>query len=161
MRTYDISLTINESLPIWPGDDPIQIETTHKLEDGAIANMTHISMGVHTGTHVDAPYHFLGGETPTVESLDLQVLNGRAYVLHVPDEVNIITADVLSNSNIPPRTRRLLFRTKNSELWENPNHTFQEDFVALDASAAQYLVEKNIKLVVIDYLSIASFHEPY
>jgi arylformamidase len=160
MRTYDISLTINESLPIWPGDDPIQIETTHKLEDGAIANMTHISMGVHTGTHVDAPYHFLGGETPTVESLDLQVLNGRAYVLHVPDEVNIITADVLSNSNIPPRTRRLLFRTKNSELWENPNHTFQEDFVALDASAAQYLVEKNIKLVVIDYLSIASFHEP-
>lgn len=160
MRTYDISLTINKSLPIWPGDDPIQIERTQKIEDGAIANLTRIAMGVHTGTHVDAPYHFLGGETPTVESLDLQVLNGRAYVLHIPDEVNMITADVLSNSKIPPRTRRLLFHTKNSRLWENPGQPFQEDFVALDASAAQYLVEKNIRLVGIDYLSIAPFHEP-
>ena len=160
MHIYDISLTINSTLPVWPGDAPILIERTQKMEEGAIANLSRMSMGVHTGTHVDAPYHFLGGDAPTVEKLNLQTLNGRAYVLHIPDEIDMITDKILEEANIPPRTRRLLIRTKNSKLWETPNQAFQEDFVALDKSAAQYLVEKNIRLIGVDYLSVAPFNEP-
>jgi arylformamidase len=116
-------------------------------------------MSVHVGTHVDAPFHFLGGDTPTVESLPLNILTGRVYVLHLPDSVSLITAKVLEAMAIPPRTRRLLFKTRNSALWGRGETAFQTDFVALSPDGAEYLVEHNVKLVGVDYLSVAPFHE--
>ncbi len=157
MRTYDITLTIHSGLPVWPGDPAIEIERVSKIEDGETANVTRLAMTVHAGTHVDAPYHFLGGDTVTVDRLPLNVLTGRAYVLQIPDEVDLITAEVLQKTKIPPRTRRILFKTRNSRLWEKPDHAFQEDFVALSADAAQYLIRKGIKLVGVDYLSVAPY----
>jgi len=115
-------------------------------------------MGAHTGTHVDAPYHFLGGEAPTVEKLPLKILSGRAYVLHLP-EVDQITAAVLQTAEIPPRTRRLLFKTRNSQYWVNRTPGFQRDFVAISADGAQYLVDRGVKLVGVDYLSVAPFQD--
>lgn len=158
MQIYDISLNISPSLPIWPGDPAIQLDRISKMEEGASANVTRMNMGVHVGTHVDAPFHFLGGNTPTVEQMPLNLLIGRVYVLHVPDEVDMITASLLQQAVIPPRTRRLIFKTRNSAYWARGETAFQIDFVALDASGAQYLVHKGIKLVGIDYLSIAPFH---
>ncbi len=111
------------------------------------------------GTHVDAPYHFLGGHTPTVEKLPLNLLIGRAYVLKLPDDVSLITVAELQKADIPPRTRRLLLKTRNSKLWSRKEKDFQTDFVALNRDAAQYLVERGIKLVGIDYLSIGPFHQ--
>ncbi len=159
MQIYDISLTISPDLPVWPGDSPIHLERTAKMEDGDAANVTHLSMGAHVGTHVDAPYHFLGGEAPTVETLPLNLLIGRAYVLHLPDEVDLISADTLAQANVPPRTRRLLFKTRNSALWANQTAQFQTDFVAISPDGAEYLLERGVKLVGIDYLSVAPYHQ--
>jgi arylformamidase len=102
-------------------------------------------MSCHTGTHVDAPDHFLNNGK-TVESLSLDLLVGRAYVLHLP-HVNMITASILMDADIPPRTRRLLFKTRNSDLWSNGTAEFQKDFVGLSVDAAELLVDRNVRLV--------------
>ncbi|RMF40137.1 MAG: cyclase family protein [Anaerolineae bacterium] len=158
MRTYDISLTISPDLPVWPGDPRVNLQRVSTIASGADANVTHIAMSAHTGTHVDAPYHFLDDGSP-VHELDLRMLMGRVFVLHLPD-VDVITADILRNAEIPPRTRRLLFRTRNSELWGTPHSAeFQENYVALSADAAEYLVARGVKVVGVDYLSVAPFHD--
>ena len=159
MRIYDISLTISPNLPVWPGDTPIWIERVEKIEEGAPSNITRIEMSVHCGTHVDAPYHFLGDHGNTVEHLPIEVLNGRAYVIQISDDVDLITKDVLIKASCPPRVRRLLIKTRNSDFWRREDAVFQENFVGLSADGAQYLVDRGITLVGIDYLSIAPFEE--
>jgi len=156
MRTYDISLTIRSELPVWPGDAPVSLERISKIEQGEAFNVTHINMGAHVGTHVDAPFHVLGDQA-TIDQLPLNLLTGRAYVLHLTDDVDLITAELLINAEIPPRTRRLLFRTRNSGLWTQGLKEFQTDYVGLAPDAAEYLVNRSVKLVGIDYLSIAPF----
>lgn len=157
MKIYDVSLTISPNLPVWPGDPAISLERIQKMEAGATANVTQMNMSVHVGTHVDAPYHFLGGETMTVEMLPLQMLTGRAHVLRIPNEVDLITAEVLEKAEIPSRTRRLIFKTRNSEYWASGAPEFQKDFVSLSPDGAQFVVDRGIRLVGIDYLSIAPF----
>ena len=155
MRTYDISLPISPDLVVWPDDPPIELERISKIEDGADANVSRLAMSVHAGTHIDAPYHFLknGGG---VEKIPIKLLVGRAYVLHLPDSVDLITVDLLKNSTIPPRTRRVLFRTRNSKIWkEKKKKPFQEDYVGLNADGAEYLVKRGVKLIGVDYLSVA------
>jgi arylformamidase len=160
MRIYDVSLPVSSGLPVWPGDPPIQIERITRIEDGAPANVTAMNAGVHIGTHVDAPYHFLGGSAPTVEQLSLKMLTGRAYVLHLPDEVDLITAAVLKQIEFPPRLRRVLFRTRNSKEWARLPAPFNPEFVALSADGAQYLIERGVRLVGVDYLSVAPYSDP-
>lgn len=157
MRTYDITLTISPGLPTWPGDPIVVLERVGKMENGSNANVSRIDMGVHTGTHVDAPYHFLA-EGKTVDQLNLNLLAGRAYVLHLP-EAKMITAAVLDEAQIPPRTRRLLFKTRNSSYWSQPEAGFQTDFVGITADGAEFLVKRGVKLVGVDYLSVAPYHE--
>ena len=157
MRTYDITLTISSELPTWPGDPRVELARGRKLEEGANANVARVDMGVHTGTHVDAPYHFLQ-DGITVDKLDLSLLAGRAYVLHLP-EVDLITAAVLEEAQIPPRTRRVLFKTRNSDYWASGDSEFQTEFVGLSEYGADYLVRRGVKLVGIDYLSIAPYKQ--
>lgn len=160
MHTYDISLTLSPECPVWPGDPRIELDRVERMEDGSLYNLTHLRLSAHVGTHVDAPFHFVGVDATTVEKLPLNVLTGRAYVLHLPDEVELITAAVLEKANIPPRTRRLLFRTRNSNLWgDSRSGAFFEDFVAVSEDGAKYLVDHGVRLVGIDYLSIAPFNE--
>lgn len=158
MRTYDISLTISPEMIVWPGDPAVNLERVSKIEDGGEANISRLAMGVHTGTHVDAPYHFLA-DGETVENVPLKLLTGRAYVVHVPDEVDLITAEVLENSGIPPRTRRILFRTRNSQIWKRNTKRFQKNYVAISADGAEYLAERKVKVVGVDYLSVAPFDD--
>jgi arylformamidase len=146
-------------MAVWSGDSPIEIERVSKIKDGANANVSKLTMSLHAGTHIDAPYHFLDGGL-TVEKIPLKMLFGRAYVLHVPDDVNLITADLIKNSSIPPRTRRVLFKTRNSKIWDSKNkNSFQEDFVAISPDAAEYLVKRGVKLIGVDYLSVAPFND--
>ena len=157
MKTYDITIPITSQMPVWPGDPGVQIERVSKIEAGDSANVSHLSFGAHTGTHVDAPYHFIA-EGVTLEKIPLEIFIGRAYVVHLPD-IDLITVDVLESAGIPPRTSRVLFKTRNSNLWASGETEFQTDFVALSADAAEYLVERGIELVGVDYLSVAPFHD--
>lgn len=158
MRIYDITLTISDRLPVWPGDPPVRVSRVLDLARGDAVTLTHLDMGAHTGTHVDAPAHFIPGGA-TVETLPLEVLTGPARVVHLPD-VDIITAEVLAAANIPPGATRVLFRTRNSDLWARGEREFRPDFVALSEDAARWLVARGVRLVGVDYLSVAGFDDP-
>lgn len=157
MHTYDISLPLSSGLPIWPGDPPFRRRYISEIAEGGNTNTSYLEMCAHMGTHVDAPDHFLGNGR-TIETLPLSILCGRAYVLYLPD-VDLITAEVLENAEIPPRTRRILFKTRNSSYWAAGEQAFQTNFVALSMDAAEYLVNRSVKLVGIDYLSIAPYQQ--
>jgi arylformamidase len=157
MQIYDISLTISPDLPTWPGDPPIEIKRVEKIEEGADANVTKLNMSVHVGTHVDAPYHFLSEGAETVDQLPLDILHGRAYVLNLDNDIDFITSSVLENSGLPTRIKRLLIKTRNSNSWARNEKQFNRNFVAVSEDGARFLIERGIKLVGVDYLSVAPF----
>jgi len=158
MTLYDISLTYTEDLPTWPGDPTIQLKQISSIEDGEMANVTHLSMCAHSGTHVDAPDHFLGNGK-TVESIPLELMVGPAAVVEIRVEGTITAADLIS-AQIPAGTKRILLKTANSEVWAAGNMVFQEDFIAPDGEAAKYLVKLGVKVIGVDYLSVAPFTDP-
>ena len=159
MKIYDISLTVSPSMAVWPGDPKVKLERVSKMEQGSEANVTRLEMSAHTGTHIDAPFHFLGGDAQTVDELPLKQLIGRVHVMHLPDEVDSVTAQVLKNAAIHPLTRRLLIKTRNSKIWEGEQNQFQEDFVAISPDGAEYLVAHGINVVGVDYLSVAPYRD--
>jgi arylformamidase len=156
MTIYDISLTISPSLPTWPGDPGLNLEQFESMDKGAHANVTSISTSLHLGTHVDAPHHFLNNGQ-TVESLPLDILTGQCYVVQLPDGVDEISAEVLARTEINSDMKRVLFGTSNSHYWVQAEAKFQEDFVAITEDGAEWLVEHGVKLVGVDYLSVAPF----
>ena len=157
MKILDISVPVTTALPVWPGDPQVVLERFRKISNGYDSNDSRIACSVHCGTHVDAPAHFIENGS-TVEGLSLNILIGPAMVAEFP-EIDRITPELLDNKNLPRRTKRLLLKTKNSDLWENPEHSFNQDFVALSAEAAAWMVERGIQLVGIDYLSIQLFSD--
>ena len=157
MKIFDITIPISPQMPVWPGDPAVRIELVSKIEGGDNANISHISMSAHTGTHVDAPFHFLQ-EGVSLDQVPLDLFVGPAYVVEIPG-VDLITAKDLENSDISVDVKRLLIKTRNSELWAHGETQFQTDFVALSPDAAQFLVDRRFKLVGIDYLSIAPFKQ--
>ena len=158
MHIYDISLPISESLVTWPGDPPIHITQPHHLDKGDEATVSHLDMGAHTGTHVDAPAHYIPGGSG-VDELDLHALVGPALVVHAI-EADALSADVLAGLPIPPGTERVLFRTRNSaaarELIRQGGE-FSEEFVAITEDGARWLVERGVRLVGVDYLSVGPY----
>ncbi len=154
---YDISVGVSPEIPVWPGDPPVVLERVKSMENGDEANISRIQSGVHVGTHIDAPIHFVEGGA-TVDAIPLKSLLGRAYVVDLR-KADVLDAAALESARIPPRTRRLLFKTRNSELWTSGETSFQRDFVAVDASGAEWLVKKGVKLVGVDYLSVAPFND--
>ncbi|MCB1106589.1 MAG: cyclase family protein [Chlamydiia bacterium] len=157
MKIYDISLTLSESIPTWRADPKPQFRKTLSLEKGEVANVSHMSLCVHAGTHVDAPCHFLKGGS-TVETLPLEILVGKAVVIEAM-EADRLTQEVFEKASIPPDTERLLVKTGNSKEWEKGATEFIEDYVGVSADGAKYLVEKGIKLIGVDYLSVAPLDE--
>jgi arylformamidase len=143
-------------MPVWPGEAAFVLRRDKKIEEGANANVSRLEMSVHTGTHVDAPFHFLsGGET--VENLLLDVLIGGVQVVELPESVDEITREVLKTVHLTKGVERVLFKTRNSYYWKMGTQEFQEGFVGIDEGAARLLVEKGVRLVGIDYLSVAPF----
>jgi arylformamidase len=157
MAIYDISLPISESLVVWPSDPPVCITHRSHLDKGDHATVSRLDMGVHTGTHVDAPAHFLQGGAG-VDTLDLGALVGLALVAEAKVS-DALTADVLAEMAIPLGTERVLFRTRNSNLWAQGAREFNEDFVAITQDGARWLVERGIRLVGVDYLSVSPYGE--
>ena len=126
----------------------------NKLEEGASSNVSRLSLGVHTGTHVDAPIHFLQGGTG-VDQLPLDLLTGKATVHALDLPQGNITAAALeaASPKINGGAERVLLKTRNSELLRIP-HPFRSDFAGITADGAQWIVDHKIKLIGVDYLSV-------
>ncbi len=152
MQIYDVTRPVSPTMPVWPGDPPVSLNRVKRIEDGAKDNLSHLACSVHIGTHVDAPLHFIAGGGDIL-SLSLDVLTGPATVVALP-EADAITASDLERLNLPLRVKRLLFKTRNGAL---PTTEFSKDFTALTLDAAQWVVERGVALVGVDYLSVEHY----
>lgn len=153
MKVYDVSVPLRPDIPTYEGEPGPKLDFRKLLSKGDSATVSVLSLGSHTGTHVDAPSHFLDG-APGVDRLPLDVLVGPAYVAEFGGDTHITAAD-LDSMAIPADCQRLLFKTQNGRLWNDPD--FHSDFIALAPDAATKLVERGMRLVGIDYLSIERF----
>ncbi|MCI4349406.1 MAG: cyclase family protein [Thermoplasmata archaeon] len=149
-RLIDISMPIRPDMAVFRGDPEVRVRAVHSLERGDPYNLSLLTMGSHTGTHLDPPAHFVAGGR-TVDQLDLELLNGPCQVVRVPDSAPVVgVSDV---ARIPPGTERVLFRTSNSARWASDDRFFSH-YVALAPDAVPALVDSGIRLVGIDALSI-------
>ncbi len=155
MKIYDVSVLISEDMPIWPNDPGISMDLTHSIARGDDANVTRLNMGVHTGTHIDAPFHFESNET-TIDQLSLDVLMGPCRVFELPENIQAIGLGDLEKLEFDDQIR-VLFKTRNSKLWKSGKNKFKKNFVHLDHEGAKFLIDQSIKLVGIDYLSIEGY----
>jgi arylformamidase len=153
MKIYDVTFPISEQTPVYEGDPKVKIQIAHWIEKGDAANVSYISCGVHTATHVDAPNHFIEGGK-RVDELSFDKLLGRCRVVELDESVIAIQEKHVSNLQ---NVERVLFRTRNSKFWNEPEKGFRKDFTYIEPEAARALVEKKIKLVGIDYLSVEKF----
>jgi len=148
----DISVPLKDGMVHWPGDSQVHVKRVKDMEQGDSANLSMISMGAHSGTHVDAPIHFISGGRSIDEILP-ETLVGRARVIAIGDTESV-TIDELKKHHIRPG-ERILFKTFNSShVWQSDR--FVEDFVFISDTAARFLVERKVKAVGIDYLSVGS-----
>ena len=150
----DVTVFMQPGMPQWAGEDVLATRALAALpEDGA--NVTLLTMTTHTGTHVDAPRHFIS-DGKTLDQIPLDRWVGPCVVVDFSELTKNITADDLERAILPPNVTRLVLKTRNSDLWRTDPETFVEDFIALAPSGARWLVERQIRLVAIDYLSIGS-----
>ncbi|MGD8791022.1 MAG: cyclase family protein [Anaerolineae bacterium] len=150
-------MTISEVMPVWPGDPRVEIEPVARMDKGAGFNTSRLHLSSHTGTHVDAPFHF-EQQGVTVDKLPLELLMGPAFVAEVDRlESKAIGVYDLASVPVPKGTARLLIKTENSYYWEDREPEFQRNFIHLNHRAARWLVGGGIKLVGVDYLSVDAF----
>ncbi len=156
MDWIDATLPLNAALAAWPGDDPFAYRETLTLRAGDDSNCASIALGVHCGTHLDAPYHYIDGGT-TVDRIDPELLIGPCLVIDLRDAgPRIARADLAGK--VPPGTRRLLVKTRNGAFLRD--RAFHEDYTAFSQEAAEWLAARGVRLLGIDYFSIAPFDDP-
>ncbi len=161
MKIHDISIPIKTEMPFWPGDPIVELTSYSAISLGNSTNMTQIQMSVHTGTHIDAPKHFIDNGK-TIDQIPLEQLCGKTLVIHMGDDVDVIREKELKIyhwASIIEKTRKVIFRTRNSSLWASYPVDFQRDYVGIDASGSEFLRGLGVQLVGIDYLSVAPFKE--
>lgn len=149
-RIYDVTVTISSDVPIYKGDPGVEISGFKSIADGDTANVSQIAFGVHTATHVDAPNHFIDG-AKRVHELDPQKLIGPCRVIKIDDGVTEIEPEHIGDIS---GVERILFKTRNSDFWSEPEKGFRKDFTYITPATAEHLVHKGLVLVGIDYLSI-------
>jgi arylformamidase len=151
-KIIDVTVPLSGAVPVFPGDPRFHMEFTHRMDAGEPYNVARITLGAHSGTHVDAPYHFVAGGA-TVDQLPLEILMGKARVVELGVRERIERADLEALDL--KEDIRVLIKTRMSGQLRTP--AYQEDFVYLTPDAATYLAQAGIKLVGIDYLSIERF----
>jgi arylformamidase len=152
---YDVTVPISNTMQVWPGDPAVQLTAkSHLARDKShTVRLTAIEMGSHTGTHIDAPFHMIEGGR-RLNEIPLDALTGKVTVFGVPG-VRALRREDLESLNWSSNPERVLFKTENSNHWQDGK--FYEDFVYLDPGGAEFLVERGVRLVGIDYLSIDKF----
>lgn len=154
MPIHDISVPLRSDLPAWPGEEGMK-RTLLTVQPDEPATVSHLAFSAHTGTHIDAPIHFItdGGG---VETFDVGVFVGRCFVADLRHVGSAISGDDLEKADVPENTTRLLALTRNSG-WSNRDTAFRSDFVAYDLSAASWCLNRRIRLLGSDYLSTESY----
>lgn len=149
----DISVPIKDGMVHWPGDPEIEIRRIKDLEAGDTATLSHISMGSHTGTHMDAPGHFIV-KGKSIDQMPLDATVGRCRVIEIK------APDLIRSQELKPKGirsgERILFKTQNSSrVWSTDS--FVKDFVSISLEAAAYLAKSKVRCVGVDYLSVGAF----
>lgn len=152
-RFIDVTLAIGPEMLTWPGDPPVAVDPAKRLARGDASNVSDLRMGSHTGTHVDPPFHFIGGGT-TVDRLAIDALVGPAMVADLTWVERRIGPDELDKLGLPEGTERLLMRTRNSELWTRDRIEFPDDYVCMTVEGARWVAERGLRLLGTDFLSI-------
>ena len=153
-KWIDISVSLHSGMVHWPDNPPVKIERMKDMDKGAVCNVSVMSLGAHTGTHMDAPLHFFKNGK-SLDKLPLEATIGPARVVEIKDR-EMVRPDELRAHNLR-RGERILFKTRNSSrCWKTD--AFIEDFVYISREAAQYLVDRGIRTIGVDYLSVGGFH---
>lgn len=155
-RYIDISVPIRPDLPVWPGDPEVSFEPVSRTANGDGANVTGIGMGTHTGTHVDAEWHFID-DGATLEALTPERLIGPCYVADLTSVHDHLTPGDFERAGIPAGTTRLLLKTTNSDLWRTSPSSFDTSYLGITPDGAGWLVEFGLDLIGIDYHSVEPF----
>jgi arylformamidase len=151
-QLIDITHYIDNEMTVWPGDTPADITPTRVVGEGSRSTVSKLVLNSHTGTHIDAPAHFIANGR-CVDALSLDVLIGKCVV--VQTDADSISDEVLDGMSIPLDTRRLLIKTRNSARFTG-DEPFFKDYVGVTTRGAKWLVSRGIQLVGIDYMSIAA-----
>lgn len=151
----DISVPVRNGMVHWPGDPPFQLERTMRQEKGDVCTLSRITLSVHTGTHMDAPLHFIPN-APTIDSMPIDATVGRARVIAIRDRKAIHREELLEHEIVD--TERILFKTGNSDHAWNSDE-FDEDFIYIARDAAEYLAEIGVRCVGVDYLSVGGYKQ--
>lgn len=157
MGWQDISVPLRTGMITVEGDPVVHIDRAMSIADGAICNVSRLDFGVHSGTHIDAPVHFIDGSLG-IETVPLDVLVGPAHVVDATAIDGQFDRAAIEHLSIPTGVERILFRSRNSSLWDKA--TFDPTFAALTEDGAQALIGMGVRLVGNDYLSIAPFDNP-
>jgi len=152
-RIYDVSMSIREDMISWPSDGPVRIQQLKSMADGDRLNLSRLDMSAHTGTHIDAPSHFVEGGGG-IDTISPSLLIGPVLLVEIPGVREIGQRD-LEKAAISPGVTRLLLKTDNAALLKG--NRFVESYAHLTGNGARYLADREIKLIGIDYLSIAEF----
>jgi arylformamidase len=149
----DASLLLQSGMLVWPGDPLVKITQFKAISRGDSSNVSLLSLGAHTGTHMDAPRHFFDGG-PGVDQLPLQALIGPARVIAIRDRVSIQARELRAHRI--RRGERIIFKTYGSAArWRKPG--FDRDYVYVTGEAAHFLADRGVRLVGVDYLSVGGF----
>jgi len=153
LEWIDISVPLRNAMVHWPSDPPVRIERVLNIECGDSHTLSQISIGSHTGTHVDAPLHFIR-QGLGVDKMPLDTTLGQARVIEIQDSESIKPGELVSHHI--RRGERILFKTLNSSRgWQTD--AFIEDFVFISKEAARFLAERSVRVVGIDYLSVGGY----
>jgi arylformamidase len=152
MQLIDVTVRLDSQLPVYPGNTPFSLEPIKRIARGDSSNVSTIHMSAHAGTHVDAPRHFFDDRSG-VEALPLELLCGRARVVEITSRKGIGPDDLAATDL--SEDLRLLIKTSNSRLWAAS--AFQRDFVGMTEAGARYLVDRGVKVVGVDYLSVEEY----
>ena len=159
-QIFDVTVPVGPSIFGWPGQPATEVTPLSRVADGAGANVSWVQLSSHAGTHVDANWHFIDDGRKLLE-IPVERWCGPAYVAHIPDGVDQISAADLESAGIPEGTERLLLRTRNSRVWDDWDGAsyvpFREDYAGVLPDAARWLVEHGVRLVGTDSLSVGTF----
>jgi len=150
----DVSVTVRHGMPHWPDNPPIVMQRAMDIERGDGCNVSHLAMGVHSGTHIDGPVHFVH-QAAGVDEMPLTATMGPARIIEITHPREITVGELRPHAL--QAGERVLFKTSNSpRAWQAD--TFVEDFVYISEQAAGYLAETGVQTVGVDYLSVGGYH---